>query len=309
MTDRDCPICSQPVAIRHGSRSFADTWDCPRCGNFKIELLDQRMWEQHRCFAYKISAAIREQNRARKTPYITLEFVERAIGEPDKSYSEKLRLVLELIDQRMTYVGEMIHVVPSIDYPLVNAKHGAEFSALCGMHRDMNNFVWTTDGTTYSVLVSANGLETLEAMRRTRPDADSAFVAMWFDGVMDPIYLQQISPAIQEAGYRPVKIDLVPHNGDVIARIMTEIRLAKFVVADFTRHRNGVYFEAGFAKGIGMEVVWLCREDEMGKAHFDTNHFNHLTWKDDGKLKEHLAARILATIGPGPHYAKSPSVT
>jgi hypothetical protein len=160
MTSDKCRICLQPVEPRLGSTSFADTWNCPRCGRFKSELDEQRMWERHRGVACKISAAVRALNLANKVPLITLDFVERAISEPDKSYSEKLRLVLELIDQRMTYVGETIRVVPSIDYPLVNAKHGAEFSALCGMHRDMNNLVWTTDGTTYSVSVSAKGLET-----------------------------------------------------------------------------------------------------------------------------------------------------
>ncbi|MDA1051804.1 MAG: hypothetical protein O3C40_15165 [Planctomycetota bacterium] len=61
---------------------------------------------------------------------------------------------------------------------------------------------------------------------------------------------------------------------------MSEIRKARFLVADFTKHRNGVYFEAGYAIGLQIPVIWLCREDEMGRVHFDTEHFNHIVWKD-----------------------------
>ena len=33
------------------------------------------------------------------------------------------------------------------------------------------------------------------------------------------------------------------------------------VVADFTGHRGGVYFEAGFARGLGIPVVWTCHKE------------------------------------------------
>ena len=36
-------------------------------------------------------------------------------------------------------------------------------------------------------------------------------------------------------------------------RIIAQIRASKFVVADFTRNRGGVYYEAGFALGLGSQ--------------------------------------------------------
>ncbi len=73
--------------------------------------------------------------------------------------------------------------------------------------------------------------------------------------------------------------DFVTNEG-ITDRIMSEIRLAQFVVADFTGQRGGVYFEAGFARGLGREVVWACREDELEKGvHFDIKHFGHVVWK------------------------------
>jgi len=48
------------------------------------------------------------------------------------------------------------------------------------------------------------------------------------------------------------------------------------VVADYTGQVNGVYFEAGFALGLGLKVVPTCREDEISKLHFNIKDLNTL---------------------------------
>ena len=68
------------------------------------------------------------------------------------------------------------------------------------------------------------------------------------------------------------------------------------MVADFTGQLAGVYYEAGFAMGLGRTVIWCCRKDEIGKLHFDTNHKNHIDWETPEDLREGLYRRIRATI-------------
>ncbi len=138
-------------------------------------------------------------------------------------------------------------------------------------------------------------------------ESPNAFVAMCLsDKVPRPDFLKQayreaIAPAIEDAGYRPIKIDDEPFNGDIVFEIIARIRESRFVVADVTRHRNGVYFEGGYAKGMGLEVIWMCHTEDMKECHFDTSHLNHIVWTDDlPKLKKDLTNWILATIGKGP---------
>ena len=50
---------------------------------------------------------------------------------------------------------------------------------------------------------------------------------------------------------------------------------------------------------LGRPVIFTCREDDMEDAHFDTNHYNHITWKTSEDLRSKLIARIRATI-PAP---------
>jgi hypothetical protein len=83
--------------------------------------------------------------------------------------------------------------------------------------------------------------------------------------------------------------------------IIAQIRRSRFIVADFTGHRGGVYYEAGFAQGIGLEVVWTCERKEIKKLHFDVRQYNCLTWDMDELdiFREKLSFRIERAIGRG----------
>ena len=76
--------------------------------------------------------------------------------------------------------------------------------------------------------------------------------------------------------------------------IIAEIRRSAFLIADFTGHRGGVYFEAGYAMGHGLPVIWTCRKDEMDKLHFDIRQYNCIDWAKPAELADRLQRRIEA---------------
>ncbi len=124
---------------------------------------------------------------------------------------------------------------------------------------------------------------------------------MWFDKSVDPAHAA-IEAGIRSSGYEPLRIDRKEHNNKIDDEIVAGIRRSKFLVADFTGHRGGVYFETGFATGLGLPVIWLCRQDELEKTHFDTRQYNFIVWEADklAELSKALQNRIEATIGYGP---------
>ena len=109
-------------------------------------------------------------------------------------------------------------------------------------------------------------------------------------------------PAIDDdAGcQKAIRVDKEHFLGDVVFEIIARIKECRSIVADVTGHKNRVYFEAGYAMGMDLPVIWMCHEDDKDKAHFDTNDRNHIFWKDIDGLRRSLANRILATIGQGP---------
>ncbi len=152
--------------------------------------------------------------------------------------------------------------------------------------------------------LTIEGHEKLNNLGNVKIDSSDAFVAMWFDKAMDLAWIEGIDPGIRNAGYRPVRVDQQEHVGKIDDQIIAEIRKARFVVADFTQGdsgaRGGVYYEAGFAHGLGIPVIFTCRADALGKVHFDTRQYNHIVWETPEELREKLTNRIEAAIGKGP---------
>lgn len=155
-----------------------------------------------------------------------------------------------------------------------------------------------------SCVVTVRGYARLEELEKGHAASLTAFVAMWFDESMNDVWWLGVRPAIEAAGYRPLRIDQEEHIDKIDDRIIGEIRRCRFVVADFTQGmsgaRGGVYYEAGFAQGLDLPVIFTCREDSLCKVHFDTRQYNHLVWEDPEDLRERLEKRICAVIGDGP---------
>lgn len=160
------------------------------------------------------------------------------------------------------------------------------------------------DGRSFYQKSFGTTLKAYMATSKSHTESERAFVAMWFDKSMTEVWRLAIDPAIREAGYTPIRVDEQHFNDKIDDRILSEIRQARFIVADFTCNpgnpRGGVYFEAGFALGLDRPVIYTCRDDAMDEIHFDTQMYNHIVWSDLEKFREDLKARILATIGKGP---------
>jgi nucleoside 2-deoxyribosyltransferase len=82
--------------------------------------------------------------------------------------------------------------------------------------------------------------------------------------------------------------------------ILAEIRRSRFLIADYTLMNNGVYFEAGFAVGLGIPVIGTCQSDHFENLHFDIRHINTIKWVSPAQLSSDLAKRVAAVIGDGP---------
>ena len=155
-------------------------------------------------------------------------------------------------------------------------------------------------GESTSMRVTVGGYQQVE-QEMTEMVSSQGFVAMWFDASMAAVYEYGIRPALADLGYTAVRIDRTEHINKIDDEIIREIRRSRLVVADFTHGksgaRGGVYFEAGFAHGLGIPVFYTCRRDMVESLHFDTRQYAHILWDDPSELRQGLANRIGAVIG------------
>jgi hypothetical protein len=130
------------------------------------------------------------------------------------------------------------------------------------------------------------------------PNSRVGFIAMWIDARLNPLFAA-IEKGISDAGYAPERIDKVEHNNRIDDEIIAHIRRSRFIVADMTGNRGGVYFESGFALGLGLEVIWLCRKGRLNRVHFDNRQYNFIEWSFDDlpDLTKRLTTRIEARFG------------
>lgn len=137
------------------------------------------------------------------------------------------------------------------------------------------------------------------------------FVAMRFDEPQtDTVYDKLIQPALREQGIEPIRIDRVEHNDNIDVRIIQEIEGCDLALADLTFARPSVYFEAGYAAGRSVPVIYTCRKDHFKpqtedthgilRVHFDLQMKNIIPWSDESDVRfaKRLAARIKKVVRP-----------
>ena len=156
------------------------------------------------------------------------------------------------------------------------------------------------------ITVTVDGYARIDSLKTSSVDSAQAFVAMWFDDETDDAYEKGIKPAIEQSGYTPMRIDRKPDANKLDDDIIAEIRRSRFLVSDMTHRkkdgvRGSVYFEAGFAMGLGIPIIYTCRSDLMDEVHFDTRQYAYIVWETPDDLRKGLMDRIRARIGEGPN--------
>ena len=298
-----CPICSSSAKVE----DFAErtTVVCPRCGNFSITSTARKSIPQPSAEEIpKISGWIRE----RQGITIRSEDVPRLNELRMPSVGEKAEKILLWLERRCPIPGALIIPQGTEHAEIEGIGWTSDDAEAVFLLRD-----YLTDEKQYirpappgqslwqGIYITPKGWSYLDSLRRGNSQSVIGFVAMSFHPSMDTAS-EAIQQGIRAAGYTPLRIDQHLHNNKIDDEIIAGIRRSKFLVADFTGQRGGVYFEAGFAKGLGLEVIWLCRQDDLEKLHFDTRQYSHIPWRE-AKLPELTTAlknRIEATIGRGP---------
>ena len=304
-----CILCEWDGAVWGPSQSAdAARVKCRRCGEFLVTNTAMQIMSNNsdvRSALWKVSSATRRASDAGRSLTLTsdnLAMVADGARVPT-TLPELLDRVLVDILERQRGLTASVAVSYECDFPRVGVENSAE----------LRNAVRILIGQEYlqngpgnaEYTVTPAGWRHADEIRQKQPVSTQAFVAMWFSDVVQEAWDVGIKPALeQDCGYTAVRMDLIQHNDDVTDRMLAEIRRSVLVVADFTGNRAGVYYEAGFARGLGRPVIWTCQEDHMEGVHFDTNHLNHIVWTTPQHLRQALRDRVLATMPLTPSLAQ-----
>ena len=143
------------------------------------------------------------------------------------------------------------------------------------------------------LFLTPDGYFRVDILQKNTSYGRNVLIAMKFGD--DTLALREaIRKGVKSAGYNPIFIDEVQHLNFITPELLRYIRDSKFVVVDLTHQNNGVYFEEGYAMGLGKPVIQLCQKDQ--KLHFDIAQKNTIMWETENDIPERLHNRIKATI-------------
>lgn len=140
--------------------------------------------------------------------------------------------------------------------------------------------------------------------RAPAADATLIFVICSFTPQMEPVYAA-IAAAARGVGLRAERVKDVQGDYRITETILDMIRRARFVVADLTYERPNVYFELGYARGLGKTVITLMRAGAT--AHFDVRDWAYLEYFDSRPLEDDLLQRLRYELQPSATPTCSPS--
>lgn len=307
--DDKCRVCGSKAHIADWQRGFGKFIDCEECGRYIVEISSETLFEEkwvRNTLYYYI------RNIARRDVPVMLTGVDSDTNEFEiitnedlnniypQSVHEKIDWMLINLSNHATQFGEQISLVSDIvrfsAMFLINNETSAVddyLKPIIEMLGDMNYLKLLGDYQVFTI--SYEGWKRIDELQGTKINSKKAFVAMWFDDSMTE-ERDAIKNAIRETGFLPIIIDEKEHNNQIVPEILYEIDTCKFMIADLTGGRQGVYYEAGYGLGKDKEVILTLKNDSGDVPHFDVSQTNQIRYNSSEELKTRLIKRIEATI-------------
>jgi len=276
--------------------------ECARCGDFRITRtaeaqLSPRVQKDPWTRA-TLSHAVRRMQRTGSRPFINTKLAEELTSSLQlPSPPEQVESLLLWLGDELASPGREVTVDPKPLTAIIGALDESGFNFIVNELVSQDLLTMRHVAGFGKAQLTFAGWQKYQDLKRSYSESRKGFMAMAFSNeTLRRIFVEHFKPASQAAGFNLVRIDDAPPAGLIDVRLQNEIRTSRFLVADLTDHNPGAYWEAGFAHGLGLPVIYTC-EDKMFKdpgTHFDTNHFHTIRWNAENPAE--AANRLRDTI-------------
>lgn len=310
MSNVQCPICLRTDCPLLPGGTGLQTHDCERCGRFVF--LDgiarhvlQTAFERNALARSVISHDIRTSMKTGRDFGITESVARQYMQSPKlpDPHEQAKNLVLWIGDNQQTHDTAAMILRPALAAIVGTAISPNEQGLEWLIHQLEPQRLFDVLRTRqmppqqHAYRLTLGGWTRYSELRRQVAEIRRAFMAMKFgDAVLDRVLATCFKPAVQRAGFELRPLNEGQGAGLIDNQIRAAIRTARFIIADLSHDNNGAYFEAGFAEGLEIPVIYTCERAkfEIHKTHFDTNHMVTIVW-DEGRLDD-AGSRLTATI-------------
>ena len=297
-----CPVCKSQNAEENRVDSNEINYTCPKCGTFKLSHDVNHNLNKRTEANQKISSWISEENKIydESIPYIDLEKLDSISNQRDKTIREKFDLMM--ISLSKSVLGDPITLKQINECYIVDVE---EFKMLIEKGNKENFFslrvtlnFWANEPGLYWKGFSFEGQEYVESLYSPNKNSNKIFMAFWFDPTIQEIFDNTIKSAIDNAGFLAERVSSSTTNleNKISDEIIGMIKSSRAVIADCTGNRTAVYYEAGYAMGMKIPVIWTCKEDQVGNICFDVSQHPFILWNTPEELADKIVKRLKAIL-------------
>ncbi len=257
---------------------------------------------------YIIQSAIVEHNMNGHTPLLTWGDVEdeNAMTIHDLLSSvqipsgpmQKIDKFLENIDKESNSIpGKDLSLPYDVGKNRCYARDSKEFIFILKSMDSEGYFEqFSTPTGSCSFQLSLYAWKRIEELKGASSESLQAFIACSFADDHE-IFSGAIEKAITEAGFEPMIIKHRHYPETIMSKALGEIQRSRFIVVDLTKLSDSVFFEAGFALGKNIEIIYVIHESEWDKLkEFYSKNYNIKKYKDEKHLKELIKTAISERI-------------
>lgn len=310
----NCPICGYHKFEKYPLNSFSSNefFRCERCGEFEVgrEIINfSDVRAKIAEIGYILSGLARElYESGQKMPVFMIKNIEETLKHPlipnVESIEEKIQKFLQHLRRKTKYFGDEIDLgdIETV-VPLAYAKNSKELESFFALmvKKDLAKIGITKyDGGVrlVKITLNENGWNITNSLEKKNKESNRGFIAIWFNNSMNES-MSAIEKAIDESGFRSVCIKNEQFPETIMEKALGEIRKSRFIVVDLTGERVDVAFEAGFAFGLGIEIIYVYSKekykDDLPKG-FYARHFQCHGYGNKEELKEIVKNTISARI-------------
>lgn len=329
-----CPICGTPNIdiCTCGSGSWFRCFTCPECGEFFANSYwysatgtnpeDDLFKEKLRIYLFYNKKNLRpfictEEKYAQldKSGFVDIYNLSPSMVDAwyPKSFVEKVDLILLKLSELAEFDGAYIPTKGFVEKLFfctscqsAGVREGYEKSVQLDYVDDFlakSGYVYNLGDSTYQLTPKA--LERIYELHRNQSNNKKVFVSMAFND--ETVKTREaIRTAIINSEFDPNFIDEIIHNKQIVPEMFRLIRESRFLILDISDPNYGAYYEAGYALGLGKEVIICCskevfnkdfeEDNKYRKPHFDIAQKQILIWDDYEDLSKKLCMWIKAIV-------------
>jgi len=314
--DEKCTFCLSSVPRDSAQTRYGDSQEvrCACCGTYRItgSMIDALpRWALPAAKWAAIAYAVKKMTGRSVPPQLDSEVL-RALKE-----TARLPHPDQIIDEfvlwegsRSRWPGDAVDIVYEKHRTLLGAVEMRAFNYMLACLEQSDYFSGVllpqlTTGVYNDCSLTPLGWRRFRELSSANVEGRYGFMAMKYgDEQIDAIVREHFVPQVKLTGFDLRRLDDGQPAGLIDDQLRIRIRQARFLVCDLTHGNRGAYWEAGFAEGLGIPVIYTCRQDVFENQgdpchpHFDAAHWVTVPWapSDPKAAALKLKAIVRATL-------------